>query len=156
MGIISFVVQLFNLFSRPEKYEKDIRDIVEYFERKKEKKISAGSGDEVDTRFPPFPHLHFIVNLRKHHRGGNCLWNIIYIYYNIFLWDKIVKADFPLVCLYLTIKSDQTPIIFSLLNYWDFCIKWWRHILLLWYHSMRNLFFFNNQRLITVIRVSYI
>ena len=34
---------------RPEKYEKDIRDIVEYFERKKEKKISA-SGDEVDTR----------------------------------------------------------------------------------------------------------
>ena len=69
-SIISCVVQLFNLFSRPEKYEKDIRDIVEYFERKKEKKISAGSGDEVDTRFPPFPH--FIVNLRKHHRGGNC------------------------------------------------------------------------------------
>ena len=34
---------------RPEKYEKDIRDIVEYFERKKEKKISA-SGDEADTR----------------------------------------------------------------------------------------------------------
>merc|ERR1719209_1216768 len=34
---------------RPEKYEKDIRDIVEYFERKKEKKMSA-SGDEVDTR----------------------------------------------------------------------------------------------------------
>jgi len=38
---------------RPEKYEKDIRDIVEYFERKKEKKISAGSGDEVDTRTSP-------------------------------------------------------------------------------------------------------
>jgi len=37
---------------RPEKYEKDIRDIVEYFERKKEKKISA-SGDEVDTRTSP-------------------------------------------------------------------------------------------------------
>ena len=34
---------------RPEKYEKDIRDIVEYFERKKEKKICA-AGDEVDTR----------------------------------------------------------------------------------------------------------
>ena len=35
---------------RPEKYEKDIRDIVEYFERKKEKKNTA-SGDEVDTRY---------------------------------------------------------------------------------------------------------
>ena len=34
---------------RPETYEKDIRDIVEYFERKKEKKASC-SGDEVDTR----------------------------------------------------------------------------------------------------------
>jgi len=37
---------------RPEKYEKDIRDIVEYFERKKEKKNTA-SGDEVDTRTSP-------------------------------------------------------------------------------------------------------
>jgi hypothetical protein len=37
---------------RPEKYEKDIRDIVEYFERKKEKKMSA-AGDEVDTRTSP-------------------------------------------------------------------------------------------------------
>ena len=37
-------------FCRPEKYEKDIRDIVEYFEKKKEKR-GAGSGDEVDTRF---------------------------------------------------------------------------------------------------------
>merc|ERR1719167_2067724 len=37
---------------RPEEYEKDIRDIGEDFERKKEKK-GEGSGDEVDTRTSP-------------------------------------------------------------------------------------------------------
>jgi len=73
---------------RPEKYEKDIRDIVEYFERKKEKKMSA-SGDEVDTRTSPeiarsqkieslIPNVYYLLMMRgsKHQVGksgqSNC------------------------------------------------------------------------------------
>ena len=37
---------------RPETYEKDIRDIVEYFERKKEQK-GGNSRTELDTRSSP-------------------------------------------------------------------------------------------------------